>query len=174
MDFHEILSDSCRKTADIAAKIIGENPDLFGKLVDFALEEKGVLAMRSARVVHLICLKDPVVIQPYINRIVSQMGHMSNPGQKRGFARIFAELPFTYDDRIVGRLVDVCFKWLAGPDEKVALKVYSMAILYKASGVFPVLRQELAATLENEIPRSSVAFNARARRMLQSLYREME
>lgn len=86
----------------------------------------------------------------------------------------FKELPFDYDDWVMGMPVDVCFKWLTEPDEKVALKVYSMEILYKASGLFPILRRELAASLENEIPRSSAALAARGRRVLQALSRDME
>ncbi len=56
MDLRDLFSDSSRKTADIAVAAIGNNPEILKKVLDFALEDRGVYAMRAARVVNLVLI----------------------------------------------------------------------------------------------------------------------
>ena len=124
MDFHALLSDSSRKTADWVVKIIGEDPVLFSRLIDFALEDKDLFAMRAARVTYLCANRTPAMILPHRKKVIRHLHTMKNDGLKREMIRLLSEQPFDYGDEEAGLLVEACFNWLNNPSEKVSLRVY--------------------------------------------------
>jgi len=69
--------------------------------------------------------------------------------------------------------VHTCFEWLNDPAEAIALKIYSMTILYKISNTYPDIKPELISSIENEIPKNSPAIRGRGRRILKRLYKEV-
>ncbi|MBN2174988.1 MAG: hypothetical protein JW731_12715 [Bacteroidales bacterium] len=173
LDLKDLLFDSSRKTADIAVCLVGDNPETFKKVLDFAMEDNGQFAMRAARVVNLAALNHPELMQPYINDIVKRLPGFKNDGLKRGIAKTLSERSFELEENTLGILVDTCFQWLNDPQEKIALKVYSMDILYRVSQSYPDIKPELISSLENELPKSSEAVGNRSKKILKKLYSEI-
>ena len=73
MELEYLLFDSSRRTADMAVIAIENNPELFKKIFEFAMEDKGKLAMRNARVVQISSVKYPELVQPHLNNIIQRM-----------------------------------------------------------------------------------------------------
>jgi hypothetical protein len=157
----------------MAVQAIGDNPELFTKILDFALADNGQFAMRAARVVQMSSIAFPELIQPYLKNIIEQMSGFKTDGLKRSFAKMISEMVWEFDEEVLGILTDTCFKWLNNSNEKIALKIYSQDILYKISQLYPDLKYELISTLENHLPRSSVAIRTRSRKMIKKLYKEV-
>jgi hypothetical protein len=173
-DIKDLLFDSSRKTSDVATSVVGDDPVRFKMMLDLALQDKHPYAMRAARVVNFVALKYPELIAPYINDLIRRLPKLKNDGLKRSIAKTLAEQSFEIDEDALGLLVDLCFKWLNDPQEKVALKVYSMDVLYKISQSYPDLKPELISSIENELPKSSDAVGNRSKKMLKKLYAEIE
>ena len=173
MELEDLLIDSSRITAEMAVHTIGENPVLFKKVLDFALEDNDQYAMRAARVIYLSSTKHPELIKPYFNNIIHALSGFENDGLKRSMTRILSEHCTEPDEESQGVLVNICFKYLMDSDEKIALKIYSMDILYNLSQLYPEIKKELIYSIENQLPYSSAAIKSRGKKMMRKLRLEI-
>lgn len=172
LDLKELLFDSSRRTAEIAVSAIGNNPEIFKKFLDFALQDKGQYAMRAARVVQLASHIHPELIRPYIKEIILKLPTFRNNGLRRNFLKILTERSLNLDEDTLGTLVNVSFDYLISPSEKPAMKVYAMEILYRISQFYPDIQSELISTIEDQLPRSTVAVKSRGKQVLAKLYKQ--
>ena len=76
---------------------------------------------------------------------------------------------FDIADEVIGELSDYCFSILVSSKETVAVKVYAMQIAANACKKYPELKSELLTCIELELPKNSVAFYARAKRVWKEL-----
>jgi hypothetical protein len=173
MELKELLSDSSRRTADIAVGLIGDNPEIFKKFLEFAMEDKGPYAMRAARVVQLANKNHPELIRPYTKDIILKFNSFHNDGLRRNILKIFTERSLNPDEDSFGKLIEIGFNSLTDPAEKAAMKMYAMVILYKISQFYPEIKTELIATIENQLPRSSAAVKSGGKQILSKLYKQI-
>ncbi len=173
MELKDLLFDSTRRTADIAVGLIGDNPEIFKKFLDFALEDKTPYAMRAARVVQLAGGRHPELLRPYTKELLRKFNSFRNDGLRRSILKIFTERSLNLDDESLGILVDIGFNCLTNPVEKPAMKMYSMVILYKISQFYPEIKPELISTIEDQMPRCSAAVKSVGRQTLAKLYKQL-
>jgi hypothetical protein len=72
-------------------------------------------------------------------------------------------------EEVIGELSDYCFSILVSSKETVAVKVYAMQIAANACKKYPELTSELLTCIELELPKNSVSFYARAKRVRKEL-----
>ena len=89
------------------------------------------------------------------------------PARRRNLTRTlqFAHIPRAY----LGRIVDWCFRWIADPQEAVAVRVFSMTVVYNATLREPDLSEELRIILEEHLPYGTAGFRSRGQKILQQL-----
>lgn len=174
MELEVLLVDSSKITADMAVFTIGKDPILFKKVLDFALEDKDVFAQRASRVVQLCTVKFPHLIKPHLNEIITSLPGFQNGGLKRNILRLLSQRTNEFSEEQQGILLDVCYKFIMNSDEKPAIKVYSMDILYDISNQYPDLKKELISCIENQMPTASAGIKSRSKKMLKRLYKEIE
>lgn len=172
MDLKVLLSDSSRRTADMAVAIIGHNPDRFKEMLNFAFEDTDPFAMRAARVVNMVALKHPRLIRPHLHRIVDALPGFRNNGLKRGMLKTLSEHRYDYPEETLGKLIDSCFMFVNDPAEKAAVKIYALDLLVQASRSYPGIRHELITTIEYILPYSSRGIESKGTKLLRKLYRE--
>lgn len=173
MELEDLLFDSSINTANRAVEIVGKDPERFKTVLDFGLQDKPQFAMRAMRVVNMVADNKPELMEPFLTEVVGRVHEYKTIGLKRGLAKILSEQNYSYDEDTAGRLVHTCFEWLNDPAEAIALKIYSMTILYKISNTYPEIKHELISSIENEIPKNSAAIKGRGRRILKRLYKEV-
>ena len=173
MDLQDLLFDSSRRTAEMAVGVIGNNPEIFKTMLDFAFEDKNLYAMRAARVIQLASHNHPELVRPYLKEIILRLPNLKNGGLKRGMAKILIERSFDHDEETLGILVSTCFDWLMNPDEKPAIKVYAMEILFKSSQFYPEIKSELIFSIEDQLPKSGTAVKSRGKQILTKLYKQV-
>jgi hypothetical protein len=66
-------------------------------------------------------------------------------------------------------MVDTAFKFLTSSKDKVAVKVYAMQVLANACKQYPQLKTELVAAIEHEMNKNTIAFYARAKRVIHDI-----
>ena len=172
MELEVLLVDSSKITADMAVQTIGDNPVLFKKVLDFALEDKDVFAQRASRVVQLCDMKFPHLIKPHLNEIITSLPGFQNGGLKRNILRLLSQRTNEFTEDQQGILLDVCYMFIMNSDEKPAIMVYSMDILYDISNQYPDLKNELISTIESQMPTASAGIKSRSKKMLKRLYEE--
>ncbi len=173
MSLEDLFSDSSRRAIEMAVNTIGDNPEAFKKVLDFAIEDKGKYAQRAARAIQMSSAKYPELATPYVKDIIKEMSGFKTGGLKRSMAKMISEMNWDFDEESLGILAETCFKWVNDTNEEIAIKIYSQDILYRISEIYPELKYELIPTLENQIPRSSIAIKTRSRKMLKKLYKEI-
>lgn len=173
MDLKDLFIDSSRKTIDIAVSTIGNNPELFKKVLDFALEDEGAYSQRAGRVINFIAVNNPEMIKPFMQDLVIKLPTFKTGGLKRSIIKTISERSLDFDDETLGALVNTCFEWVNDSQEEIAIKAYAMDVLYQISHLHPDLKLELIATFEHLIPESSAGIKVRCEKFLRKLYKEV-
>ncbi|MCB2218844.1 MAG: hypothetical protein KQI35_00510 [Bacteroidetes bacterium] len=171
-DLEELLPNSSRRTIDMAISIVGNNPNIFKKILDVAMLDRGQLTMRAARVVNFSAGQYPHLIEPYLTEIVQKLHTFRHDSLRREMTKTLAEYPGEFDDESLSILLETCFKWFMDPEEKIAIKAYALDILYNISKIYPDLKIELISAIEQQLPWSSPGMKSREIKMLGKLYRE--
>ncbi len=167
----ELLPDSSRKTADIAAAFILKHPMHLEKMLAMAYSDRDKIAMRASRVIFLIQEQAPDMIRPYYNEIINQLRHIQNNAAKRNLLHLFMGNTFLLDEDSLGLLVQRCFIYLESSNSEVAHKVYALEILYEVSIKIPDIKPELITIISHQIETAQSAFKAAGSMILKKLHK---
>ncbi len=122
----------------------------------------------------LILLEVEKVRPQWINGKVKAMVkalHKSLPAaQKRNLLRVLQNQ--VIPERLWGHAADQCFQYLSSSQEPIAVKVFSMTVLYNISQHIPEFGKELKLLIEDQYDIGSAGFKARGRRILAALAKE--
>jgi hypothetical protein len=171
-DIADLIPDSSRKTADLAAGVIAGNQKLFDQMLALALDEKGTLSMRASRVVSLAAVGNPGLISKHLDLLVRRLKDIQHKGVKRGVLKTLLEGSFDYDEDTAGYLVQACFLFFNDSMEEVAIKAYALDLLYLAVQDYPELKEELIASIDLAMPQFSMAMKNRSRKIRDRLIKE--
>jgi len=174
MDFESILADSSKLLAEQTAKVVGNNEVYFRELMQIALLDKHRLSPRAANVAEFCCSKYPELVQSFIPQIIDSLTWIQNDGVKRIFLKILTRNSCPSDEQLMTRLLNLCFNYLVSPNEKPAVKHYSMMILFDISNIVPELKNELIIVIEDQYHKNTQAFMAMGKRMLKKLHKEIK
>lgn len=161
------------KEAEWIAVSAVENPAIFRKLVEYSFLPDRRLAFRASWTLSKACDRFPEMIVPYLDDIIERLSTVDNESALRSFLRIislsdFGNLPARYQ----GILADFSFKALNSGDSAIAVKAYSMEILYKLAKIYPELAYELSATINMLKGEGSAGIIARGHIILKKLASE--
>jgi 8-oxo-dGTP diphosphatase len=158
------------KEAEWVAISAIENPVIFDKLLSYSFSDDKKLAFRASWTLTKVCDKFPELIYPHMNMIINALDKIDNESATRSFLRIIS---FSDMERISekdhGILAEVCFGFLRSGFSAIAIKAYSMEILYKLVLKYPELRNELSATINMLQPEGSAGILSRGRQILKKL-----
>jgi hypothetical protein len=163
------LGDTSRALADLTANMVYDNPKLLRNLVELALTGIDPHAHRASRVVCICCEHFPELFKPYSALIINMLKKIPSKSVLRNFLKIYAEVPMKITNKGKLVLLNQCFDFLTLPDFPVAVKVFSMQILYNLSREMPEIGLELYNLLEDQLPFSSPGYASRAKRIMKKL-----
>jgi 8-oxo-dGTP diphosphatase len=147
-----------------------ENPALFDKLLEYSFSDDDKLAFRASWTLTKVCDKYPELIYPHMSMIIGTLANIENESVMRSFLRIIS---LSDMERISGKqhgiLADHCFRLLRSGFSAIAVKAYSMEILYRLVLKYPEMRNELAATISMLQPEGSAGIVSRGRQILKKL-----
>lgn len=136
------------KEADWLSDSALENPAVFKKLLEYSWSADNKLAFRASWTLTKVCDKYPEIIYPYLDDIVDALPHFINESVERSFLRILSLSDIgKLSEKRHGLLADYCFGKLNSATSAIAIKVYSMEILYRLSVIYPSLANELATSI---------------------------
>jgi hypothetical protein len=169
VNFDDILTDSSRKLADLVAEEIGDNSNAFKQLYDYTMLQKKQYAMRSSRVVSILAYRYPKLIEPYFHEMIIGLESLKDTSVKRNFLQIFIRYYWHENEETEGRLVNLCFDLYQKPTEPIAVRAYSLEILYRISKKIPEIKPELLSVLELAINELSGGLRGQATKIMKLL-----
>jgi hypothetical protein len=139
-------------------------------LFEYSLSSDKKLAFRASWTLTKVCDRFPELIYPYLEQIVENLSKIDNESSLRSFLRIISlsELE-KISSRHQGLLADFCFRALNSGFSAIAVKAYSMEILYKLSLVYPELANELSISIGMLMEDGSAGITSRGRAILKKL-----
>jgi 8-oxo-dGTP diphosphatase len=158
------------KEAEWVATSALENPAIFIKLFEYSYSSDKKLAFRASWILSKVCDIFPEIIYPYLSRIVEILNKLDNESALRSFLRIISFSDLTkISDQQHGVLADFCFNELKSGFSAIAIKAYSMEILYRLSLIYPELANELSATVRILMEDGSAGIISRGQMVLKKL-----
>jgi hypothetical protein len=165
MDYIEALrKEHSRVNTDAIAHSIRNDPARFKKIIDIIYSAEAPLPQRASWLLAVISRKHPEVITPYIKKFIDSLPDFGIDGIKRNMlsALCTQDIP----KKLQGKMVDICFNFILSPTETVAVKVLSLDIVSKLIKEHPDLKNELKAAIEDQIPKTTIAFQSKGKKLL--------
>ena len=157
----QLLSELSRTNIDYTIHALGNDPARFKELINFIISEPDPIPMRASWVVEGITVSYPEMILPYMGVLIRNLRKYSHQGTCRNLLKIFSRMEIS--EKYHGILLDICFDWLVVESRTVAEKVYAMQIIANHLKYYPELKSEFYEILDDQIPKNSPGFEARAR-----------
>jgi len=156
--------------ADWVATSAVENPAIFMKLLEYSYSSDKKFAFRASWTLTKVCDRLPEIIYPYLPEMIKVLDSLDNESVQRSFLKV---LSLSDLDRISskhhGILAEHCFTALKSGISAIAIKAYSMEILYKLTLKYPELRNELSASINILQGEGSAGIQARGHIILKKL-----
>lgn len=163
----QVLNADSKVEARAIVDSIGTNQAHFDALMQLFLYDEWRLGQRASWIVGMCAEAHPSLIMPHIEAMITKLRAPHHDAVRRNIVRTFQfiDLP----EEWLGEVVDLCFQYLANPQEPIAVRVFSMTVLYQASLREPDLQYELCLIIEQHLPESSAGFRSRGRKILAQL-----
>jgi hypothetical protein len=162
-----LMQELSRRHMERVARHIGNDTEAFGQLMNIVLHGYPPVVQRAAWVMEICWEEDPKLFLPYIAIAVDSLPRFMNDGVKRQIVKILAAQDIPESQQ--GKLADLCFEWVQSATVPVAIKVHCMQILANLAANYPELSIELQAVIREQIPRNSVGFSSRGKKILKQL-----
>ena len=162
-----LIRDNSKAMAEKLSAWIDTSSEKFAELMDLFLNDEPMITQRASWVLSHCADQHPELIVPWIGPMVENLHNDINDAVKRNTVRVlqFVEIP---EDEM-GELADVCFNFLASAREPIAVKVFSMTILFNLTRQIPELKNELLPLIEDQMPYGSAGFQSRGRKIIKAL-----
>jgi hypothetical protein len=164
-----ILAGNSRFNADLVANYIGTNEELFKELIELIHRGEKPVTQRASWIMTAVTDEYPWMILPHLSEITDKLPKYSliHPALVRNTLRQLAQIDIP--EELMGKLFDLCYNFLIDTKQPVAIRVYSMQVLYNISVKEPELQGELKLILESYIDESSAGFMSRAGKLLKKM-----
>ncbi len=147
-----------------------ENPAVFNKLLEYSFSAEKKLSFRASWTLTKVCDKFPEVFYPYLAQIVETLNKLDNESTLRSFLRILSLGDLGKINNLQqGILTDFCFARLNSGFSSIAVKAYSMEILYKLTLIYPELANELTASIRMLMEDGTAGITSKGRAILKKL-----
>ena len=167
-----------RRFRDRAASYFIAEPALLPTLINFITHEKEQLADRACWTLELVCIHQPDLLCPFTDKIADQLQDCGSDRQRRPLGKIcsllstpvtaFQEPWCNLSESAVEKLVSWGFEQLI-EERPVAVKVFSMQILFNLRNRKSWIRNELQLILQENMFKESPGYQARAKKILRQI-----
>lgn len=163
-----ILAEHSKNNCDKIVSWIGSNQDRFDELVHLFLHDEYRVVQRAAWPLSEIVLKYPGLVIKHLANILKNLKKTGiHEAVKRNTIRLLQDMDIP--EKFHGEIMNLCFDYLTSPNEKPAVKAFSLTVLDNLSKQYPEIKQELKTIIEDRWDLETAAFHSRARKILKRL-----
>jgi hypothetical protein len=160
-----ILQEHSKSQTNKIVTWIGNNPVRFDELFHLFLTDEYRVVQRAAWPLSYAALHHPFFIEKQLGKLLKYLKQPNlHDAVKRNTMKILQaiHIPKKYH----GLVMDTCFTYISSPNEKAAVKAFSLTILHQLSALYPEIRQELKTIIEDRWNFETPAFKARAKKII--------
>jgi hypothetical protein len=164
----KLLYDSSSLTCDVLVQMVYENTLLLKPLLEISFQQEEPWCQRASRVITIAACRFPEIIKPFVTLILANLFELKSESVRRNFLKIFADVDVKLSQKEQSLLLDHCIGYLSG-SYPIAVRVYSMEVLFRLSLKHPDLQKELYLIISDQMTDDSVAVKSRGKRILKKL-----
>ncbi|MFZ1527235.1 MAG: hypothetical protein WAT19_00665 [Ferruginibacter sp.] len=163
-----ILGEHSKAQCKKIVNWVGSSEKRFDELFNLFLHDEYRVVQRAAWPVSYCVQAHPMFIKKHFG---SLLNNLQKPGIHNAVKRNTVRLLQTVDipKKWQGRVMDTCFQYISDPQEKVAVKAFSLTILSRLALQYPEIVPEIALILEDQLPCQTAAFKVRAKQFLKAI-----
>lgn len=160
-----LLKEHSRQQCDKIVHYIGNSQTRFDELIALFFSNEYRVVQRAAWALSYSAIAHPSLIKKHLKKLIE---NLNKPGihdaVKRNTVRLLqtTEVP----PSLHGQIMNVCFRFVEDPDEAVAIKAFSLTVLYNLSKQYPEIIPEIKLLISEGMPRQTAAFASRAKKIL--------
>ncbi|MEP6464786.1 MAG: hypothetical protein ABJB05_00710 [Parafilimonas sp.] len=144
------------------------SPKYFKELMNCFLSTDYRLAQRAAWSVSWATKNNTDLIYPYIKNLIEQLPRKDvHNAVKRNSVRILQQIKIP--ENLHGELMNNCFNFIETPSTPIAIKAFSLTILFNLSNFYPEIKNELKLFIEEKWNNETAAFKSHGKKILKSL-----
>ena len=163
-----ILAEHSKANCNRIVKWVGDSQKRFDELFALFINDEYRVVQRAAWPLNYCVVAHPKLIQKHFTKLIK---NLEKPGihdsVKRNTIRLLQYI--TIPKRLHGQIMDICFKYVASPDEPVAIKAFSLTTLHNLSKFYPEIKNELKLLIEERWNYETIAFCSRAKKILNDM-----
>ena len=163
----QLLKEHSRPNTDAIAKAIGNNANEFKKIIDIIYNARPPLPQRASWILSAVNDIHPQLLEPHLSKFIETVSDFKIDGIKRNMMMVLAS--HSISEKLQGKLVSLCFDFMLSPTEKVVVKVYAMQCIATIAEEHRELIPELKTAIEDQLPKTTAAFHARAKMILKEM-----
>ena len=159
------------------ANLVLENKVLFKYLLEIVFEVNNKLSIKAAWVLEFVCAEKLNWLAPHLNYFTENINNVKFDSAVRPISKICEFLAKVYTSKNesimkaeinsthIEKIIEAGFDWLIG-EQKVAVKAYTMEMLFLFGKNEDWVHQELQLVLQQNIINESAAYQARGKKIL--------
>lgn len=163
----EILREHSKKQCSKIVKWIGDDRKRFDELFNLFLNDEYRVTQRAAWPLGYCAVAHPELMKNNFKKLITNLKKPDlHDAVKRNSVRLLqaVNIPKKYE----GEIMELCFRYLASPNEAVAIKSFSLTVLGKLSEKYPAIIPEIKILIDEQLPHQSAAFKSRAKMFIKS------
>lgn len=154
------------------ATFIGGDKVRFASLMDLFLYGDNRMSQNASWLVSHVAESHPKLINPYFDDFIVMLQNPVHNAVKRNILRIFSERDIPKEH--LGILAELCFNFVHDVKEAIAVRSFSLSVLYQICLKEPELAMELKLTIETFLPHGTAGFKSRGKRILNLIERNFQ
>ncbi len=172
MELEEYIKNTLYKEhVSVVVNYIGNDTKRFANLMDLFFSNDNRLAQRAAWAMSHCVYKQSHLVMPYLEKLIKNLFNPVGDAIKRNTLRILQliEIP----EPLWGEALEKCFEYLESNNEAIAIRAFSMTIVYNISQKVPEIKPELKALIEEINVYGSAGLKSRGNKILRKLEKEI-
>ncbi|HAX48928.1 MAG TPA: hypothetical protein PK605_13615 [Ignavibacteria bacterium] len=164
----EVLKEHSKKQVLKIAAWIGNDENRYRQFLYIFLNDEYRVVQRVSWVLSEIAENHPKLVEKNIGKIVNKLDEKDiHVAVKRNVIRVlqFLNIPVRYRAKIF----DHSIKYIADPNEKIAVRCFAMTVAAKIAAQYPELLSELEQTINLLKKDSTPGLKARAKMVLKEI-----
>lgn len=169
MNLEQILSESYSKA--VTQKVIEEmiaKPKGITELMLLFQGKNQHISNYAGWIISYLGEKKPELLHKYLPIIIQKLESKEN--SQAIIRNIFRTLQFVeIPEKLEGFVLTKGFEFLNNNNSSIAVKVFSMSVLFNLSKKYTEIQNELKLSLENQLEHASAGFKSRATKILKKI-----
>ncbi len=161
----EILKEHSKAQTVKIVHWVNNNQERFDELFELFIKDKYRVVQRAAWPLSYCVIGHPELIEKHFSRLIKNLQKPAlHNAVKRNTIRLLQEI--TIPKKYQGAVMNICFRYIASPDEAVAIKAFSLTVLHNLSKTYPEILPEIKLLIEERWDHETSAFKSRAKKIL--------